>query len=240
MKEELLNLNQVTIPALILKGKPNCTAFRFKHRHLVIETGTGKIASHDRAVIEEKKNWILKHYRNIIANLDRKTDYLQQVNDQNKVLYLGQIIPFSYSIHSRNQVEVNELGLHYRLTAKRFNDRPFNHIVAEALLIQSETVLNTLAVPLAERMKLNFNRLTIKNLSSKWGSCSSKRNLNFNWHVIHLRQPVIEYLIIHELCHLVHLNHSDEFWNLVQRYCPDYLNLERELRNHEWLIGIYQ
>jgi predicted metal-dependent hydrolase len=89
-------------------------------------------------------------------------------------------------------------------------------------------------------MNLNFNRLTVKNLSSKWGSCSSKRNLNFNWHVIHLRQTVIEYLIIHELCHLVHLNHSDAFWNLVQRYCPDYLNMERELRDHEWLIGIYQ
>jgi predicted metal-dependent hydrolase len=240
MKEEFINLNQVTIPALILKGKPNRTAFRFKNQLLVIETRTGKIAPYDLAVIEEKKNWILKHYQNITANINRKADYLRQVIDHGKILYLGQTIPFSYSIHSRNLVNLNDSGLHYRLTAKRFNNRPFTHIVAEALLIQSESVLNTLVTPIADRMKLIFNRLSVKNLSSKWGSCSSKRNLNFNWHVIHLRQPVIEYLIIHEICHLVHLNHSDAFWDLVQSYCPDYENLERELRNNEWLIGIYQ
>ncbi|MDP3883302.1 MAG: M48 family metallopeptidase [Candidatus Staskawiczbacteria bacterium] len=75
-----------------------------------------------------------------------------------------------------------------------------------------------------------INRIAIKNASSRWGSCSSKKNLNFNYKIIYLRPELADYLIVHELCHLGELNHSKRFWALVKETIPDYLEINRELR----------
>jgi len=66
------------------------------------------------------------------------------------------------------------------------------------------------------------HQVRIKEQKCRWGSCSSKGNLNFNWRVIMAPLPVLDYIIVHELCHLVHLNHSREFWDLVGSIMPDY------------------
>ena len=78
--------------------------------------------------------------------------------------------------------------------------------------------------------KFEINRVAIKNTSTRWGSCSSKNNLNFNYKIIYLRPALADYLIVHELCHLGELNHSKRFWALVQKTIPDYVNINKELR----------
>lgn len=65
-------------------------------------------------------------------------------------------------------------------------------------------------------------RIAIREQKTRWGSCSSKGNLNFNWKLIFKPPAAIEYVVVHELCHMIHLNHSPAFWNLVERYLPDY------------------
>lgn len=75
-----------------------------------------------------------------------------------------------------------------------------------------------------------FNRVSIRNQRSRWGSCSIKGNLNFNYRILMLPQHLADYIIIHELCHLKELNHSPRFWNLVAQVMPDYLEIKKELR----------
>jgi len=75
-----------------------------------------------------------------------------------------------------------------------------------------------------------INRIAIKNQTTRWGSCSSKRNLNFNYKIIYLRPVLADYLIVHELCHLGELNHSKMFWALVAKTMPDYVIINKELR----------
>ncbi|MBU0625513.1 M48 family metallopeptidase [Patescibacteria group bacterium] len=78
----------------------------------------------------------------------------------------------------------------------------------------------------------DFNRLAIKNLFGSWGSCSAKRNLNFNYKLIHLPPHLAEYIVVHELCHLGQMNHSKRFWLLVARLIPDYQKRKKELRKY--------
>ena len=78
--------------------------------------------------------------------------------------------------------------------------------------------------------KFEINRIAIKNTSTRWGSCSSKRNLNFNYKIIYLRPALADYLIVHELCHLGELNHSKRFWALVAKVVPDFVEINKELR----------
>ncbi|TSC85112.1 MAG: hypothetical protein G01um101413_496 [Parcubacteria group bacterium Gr01-1014_13] len=76
----------------------------------------------------------------------------------------------------------------------------------------------------------SFNRISIKNHKSRWGSCSKKGNLNFNYKIIHLPVELAEYIIAHELCHLKELNHSSKFWTLVSKTIPDYKTRRRKLK----------
>lgn len=76
----------------------------------------------------------------------------------------------------------------------------------------------------------SYNRIAIKNLKSRWGSCSSKRNLNFNYKIIYLPERIADYIIVHELCHLGELNHSGKFWKLVAQIFPDYRVLRSQLK----------
>jgi len=77
---------------------------------------------------------------------------------------------------------------------------------------------------------VNVKRMTIKNQKSKWGSCSRRGNLNFNYRIVFLSETLIDYLIVHELCHLKEFNHSKKFWNLVSQTIPNYRECRKELR----------
>ncbi len=77
----------------------------------------------------------------------------------------------------------------------------------------------------------SFNRISIKNQKTRWGSCSRKGNLNFHYKIVHLSPELLDYLIVHELCHLKEMNHSAGFWELVGRTIPDYKFLRKQLRN---------
>lgn len=76
----------------------------------------------------------------------------------------------------------------------------------------------------------SFNRVCVKNHKSRWGSCSKKGNLNFNYKIIHLPVELAEYIVVHELCHLRELNHSPRFWALVARAVPDYKKRRHQLK----------
>jgi predicted metal-dependent hydrolase len=78
---------------------------------------------------------------------------------------------------------------------------------------------------------LTYHRVSIKNHKTRWGSCSKKGNLNFNFRLIFLPLELLDYLVVHELCHLQEFNHSENFWNLVKKTIPDYKKLRHELRN---------
>jgi hypothetical protein len=77
----------------------------------------------------------------------------------------------------------------------------------------------------------NFNQIRIKNQKTRWGSCSDKSNLNFNYKIIFLPSDLADYLIIHELCHLKELNHSKRFWGLVARTIPDYEEKRKKIKS---------
>ncbi len=83
---------------------------------------------------------------------------------------------------------------------------------------------------LIEKTGLTPNKITIKQIKYAWGSCSSKKNITINLELIKYSEKAIRYVILHELCHLKYMNHSKEFWNLVQKYMPDYKQIKKEFK----------
>ena len=90
----------------------------------------------------------------------------------------------------------------------------------------------------AERMGLQYGRVTVRHQRSCWGSCSAKKNLNFNCLLMLTPRETADYVIVHELCHLVHPNHSKAFWFLVENTMPSYAIHRQWLKTHgRELIG---
>jgi predicted metal-dependent hydrolase len=78
--------------------------------------------------------------------------------------------------------------------------------------------------------QFNIHRITIKNQKTRWGSCSKKGNLNFNYKIALLPQYLCDYVIVHELCHLGEFNHSQRFWKLVSWTIPHYKKIKKEFK----------
>lgn len=82
------------------------------------------------------------------------------------------------------------------------------------------------------KLGVTYQRLTVKDTTSRWGSCSSTGALSFSWRVVMAPPAVLDYLAAHEVAHLVEMNHSHRFWVLVERLCPDHLVLRAWLKSH--------
>jgi len=99
-----------------------------------------------------------------------------------------------------------------------------------SLIVQSE----------AAALEVAYERLTLRDQRSRWGSCSSKGALSFNWRLVLAPHDVLDYVVVHEVCHLVEHHHGPEFWKLVERRRPGYRDSKRWLDEHGWEILAYQ
>ncbi len=98
---------------------------------------------------------------------------------------------------------------------------------------QAEKLIKKRANELRGRLGVTYGRLSMRRAKTRWGSCSQKGNLNSNWKLVMAPEPVINYVIIHELAHLKEMNHTGKFWKLVAEHCPRWRKHKRWLKEHE-------
>ena len=107
---------------------------------------------------------------------------------------------------------------------------PFSAGQLKELAEQARVDLPQRVAHYAELIGVRYGRITIRAQRTRWGSCSSLGNLNFNCLTILCPERVRDYIVVHELCHLKHMDHSSAFWALVASYIPDYKECRRWLR----------
>ena len=87
-------------------------------------------------------------------------------------------------------------------------------------------------------MNVRYNSVKIKNYKSRWGSCSSKGDISFNWKIIFAPEKIIEYLVVHELSHLIYFNHSKLFWNKVEEFQYNYKENRKWLKENGYKLDL--
>ena len=102
-----------------------------------------------------------------------------------------------------------------------------------ALREEARALVHARLAHFAPMYGVELRKVFIKNHKSRWGSCSTKGNLNFNYKIVLLPPEVADYIIVHELCHLREFNHSARFWALVAEMVPNYVAVRRRLREME-------
>jgi predicted metal-dependent hydrolase len=122
------------------------------------------------------------------------------------------------------------------------NGHSVRQLLRRWLTDRAREVLTPLLDRCAQELGFTYERILIRRQRTRWGSCSNRGTISLNCCLMFQRPPVVRYLLIHELVHTLHMNHSRRFWQRVARHCPDYQSLDRELldgwrRVPPWVFG---
>lgn len=112
---------------------------------------------------------------------------------------------------------------------KKENDKQEEHIEKEDIQ-KLEIVVKKYIEKYTKLLKETPNKVRIKDIKYAWGSCSSNRNITINQKLANKKEEVIEYVVLHEMCHLKYMNHSKDFWNLLENHMPEYKKYRKILK----------
>jgi predicted metal-dependent hydrolase len=118
------------------------------------------------------------------------------------------------------------------------NTKQIKQLLIKWFKKQAEIQLTEKTICYAKIIGVKPSSITIKTFKARWGSCSITGSIQYNWKIIIAPEPIINYLIVHELCHILHHNHSPEFWKTVGQYCPDYRSCGAWLKRNGTLLEI--
>lgn len=176
--------------------------------------------------INEKENWINRKKRLIENQIKDVT------SNHNKLLYLGNLFPINVEQNASkelfftgeefiaNSIEPDSLSL----SIKKWYKNKFREIALPRVAY------------FANKHNLMVNQVRIKNQKTMWGSCSSKNNINLNYLLLMAPMGVIDYVIVHELVHTIHRNHSTDFWDSVESIMPEFQEHKRWLQKNGYKL----
>jgi predicted metal-dependent hydrolase len=181
-------------------------------------------------ILKSKARWISR-------NLARFSQ--PELLPTRKELRIGDTIPYlghdlelvKQENHDSDSVVV--VGNKLAISPDLFDDGLLEPALEQWYRVEAAELINDRITKLGSQMGISYKRLTIRRQKTRWGSCSHKKNLSFNWKLIMAPEPVVEYVIIHELIHLKEMNHSKKFWELVAQYCPSWREHKKWLKQHE-------
>ncbi|MGM0509220.1 MAG: M48 family metallopeptidase [Fusobacteriota bacterium] len=179
--------------------------------------------------IQDKKEWIYKSLKKI---KDKKKSKLEYKNGD-KLQYLGK----SYKLYIKES-NVNEMKLYkgkFIMHVKNKNDIKLKeNLYCSWLRIKSKIIFKNILEKMYKNIRkfgVKYPKMTIRKMKTRWGSCSvNKQKINLNLHLIKAPKSTIEYVILHELVHFLHNNHSEKFYKCIEKIMPRYKQEEKILK----------
>lgn len=164
----------------------------------------------------DKEKWIRKQLLKLSQNTPQK------INLEDELLLFGEVYNIDVEDAYYLRQKLNRLRKNSKTNILKCYDDFYKQFSSEYLIPRVEYFSN--------KMDLKFSAIKFRKMKSRWGSCSSQRVITLNSELIKVKKELIDYVIVHELAHLVHMNHSKEFHLLVESYLPSSKTLRTELK----------
>jgi len=214
-------------PHKIIKSKRRTLSLSINENAELIVRAPNQISNKRiEEFIIEKSKWINKN-KNLMQSR------INEMNDSDSdYLFLGNIYPLIKVNENPNKIDFN--GTEF-ITSIENQDK-----IKASLKSWYKIKFKEIAIPrlnyFSDKYNLKINQVRFKNQKTLWGSCSSKNNINLNYLLVMAPMLVIDYVIIHELVHTVHKNHSENFWNAVEAIMPDYKKAKKWLNKNGYKL----
>ncbi len=181
-------------------------------------------------LLNEKRRWILDKLAK--CGHIRLPSTEAEVKSGDTIPYLGQKLRV---IKRKNHEQADSIKVEgKRLVVSLKSTRIRLNLVLEGWYRrEADKLIRKRVDELCPKLGVTYGQLTVRGTKTRWGSCSQKGNLNFNWKLLMVPEAVIDYVMIHELAHLKEMNHSKEFWHLVAQHCPQWRKYRKWLKDHE-------
>jgi predicted metal-dependent hydrolase len=197
-----------------------------RDRRVVVRAPRNARAEAVSAAVERKRFWIWGKLR------DPRKDSLQRGAKElvagEAFLFLGQNYSLELVRESRGEVRLNGRRFELSRDDRKIGRTLFQHWYCT----QAKKHIGPRVANLAKSMGVAFKRISVRDLKYRWGSCTPNGTITFNWRIVQAPMVVVDYLIAHELAHLLEPNHSPEFWNIVAVQVPSWPKARNWLRVH--------
>ena len=179
-----------------------------------------------------KTNLIKKKIELTRNNFEKNKD----LTDFKKVVILGKYYPICVTDKAKKACFSDEI---FYIPQKYFEANKLNFIIKKTLVEISSSVLTKRVEDISYKTNLSPTKILVGNFKSKWGSCDSLKTLKLNWKVIMLKQELIDFIIFHELCHLKELNHSRNFYKMLEKLEPNHRIYRKQLKDYNCYLNLY-
>lgn len=198
---------------------------------LVVKAPSRLTVERINAFVESKADWIEATRRRLLCTRQRALRERPKLETGDILPYLGDNRVLTVVREARSRVKITVAGERIIMCAPYEADYEQKRTQLEKWYRkQAIEIFEEKGKVYAPIVGVKYNKIHVKDQKSRWGSCSGKGNLNFNWRLIMAPEAVLDYVVIHELCHLIYMNHSPEFWKLVEKKCPAYKEQKRWLK----------
>jgi predicted metal-dependent hydrolase len=214
-------------PHKIIKSKRRTLSLSINENAELIVRAPNQISNKRiEEFIIEKSKWINKN-KNLMQSR------INEMNDSDSdYLFLGNIYPLIKVSKNPNKIDFN--GTEFITSIE--NQDKFKASLKSWYKIKFKEIAIPRLNYFSDKYNLKINQVRFKNQKTLWGSCSSKNNINLNYLLVMAPMIVIDYVIIHELVHTVHKNHSENFWNAVEAIMPDYKKAKKWLNKNGYKL----
>ncbi len=195
--------------------------------------GTSKTLIVDK--VAQNAPWILGR----LGTLNEPAGPPEDDRTQDTVLwYRGQSYFLDVEQGSKNNSGVKLRDEKIVVTVPQVKEQIVRQVLLDWYRRQAQSVIIERVHIYQDHMHVKWQQIRVKDQKRRWGSCSSLGNLNFNWRLIMAPPDVLDYVVVHEMAHLVHLNHSRDFWNLVESILPEYQKQKSWLKKNGSMLNI--
>ena len=214
-------------PHKIIKSKRRTLSLSINENAELIVRAPNQISNKRiEEFIIEKSKWINKN-KNLMQSRINEMN-----NSDSNYLFLGSIYPLIKVNEDPNKIDFN--GTEFITSIE--NQDKFKSSLKSWYKIKFKEIAIPRLNYFSDKYNLKINQVRFKNQKTLWGSCSSKNNINLNYLLVMAPMIVIDYVIIHELVHTVHKNHSENFWNAVEAIMPDYKKAKKWLNKNGYKL----
>ncbi|NEP17156.1 MAG: M48 family metallopeptidase [Leptolyngbya sp. SIO4C1] len=185
-------------------------------------------------MMQQRRDWILKTQAKLKAErADTVEDWDTEQPEQLDLQAISEVWKVAYQAHRSPTLCIPGRGKTLKIRGRVDHLPTCHELLRQWLTHKAHKALIPWMRQLSFDIDLPFKQISIRGQKTRWASCSERKDISLNYKLLFLPQPLVEYVLIHELCHTVHMNHSKQFWQLVEAKQPDYL-LHRQAIKKGW------